>query len=173
MTPPHTLLGEQIDDSSAQHNHLGCAKPSVHQSHWHHLFHRIQRLPSLQRNIQDGEGEKDGGAKASFISLVFFQCQEWQCLRVPPADTEVCCLLQSGRTNGGLTASIPFQAKATCFTFTAVPNAASQGNDPLCTRFKNPNTRRLHWIDDRNLHRRWGQGTVAKYNGGRLISGWS
>lgn len=77
MTPPHTLLGEQIDDSSTQHNHLGCAKHSLHQSRWHDLFplHSEAASPSIQR--PRWKGERRWSSQGLFRQAFFFsQCQE-------------------------------------------------------------------------------------------------
>lgn len=70
---PHTLLGDQIDDSSSQHNHLGCAKPNLDPSHWRDLFHLIHTLPPLQSNVQDGEGPY-AWVLLTWLWLVYCDC---------------------------------------------------------------------------------------------------
>lgn len=138
MTPPHTLLGEQIDDSCTQHNHLGCARHSLYQSHWHDLFLLIQRLPSLQSNVQDGEGEKDGIAKASLVSF-FLNAKSYSVWGY-------CCWTQNCSVSFKLAKQMgdcvnPILVECHVFhIYGYVHNAVSQGNVPFRIRLKNQNT---------------------------------
>ena len=135
---PHTLFGEQIDDSSSQHNHLGCAKPNLDLSRWRDLFHLIHTLPPLQSNVQDGEGEQDGVAKAFLIRFFFFffNARVWG----------YCCWIQTYLISFQLAKQMrgyinPISAKGHLLhTYNSGHNAVSQSNVPLCIRFKNQNT---------------------------------
>lgn len=138
MTPPHTLLGEQIDDSSTQHNHLGCASHSLNQSCWRDLFHLIQRLLPPQSKGQDGEGEKDGVAKASLVSF-FFNAKSYSvwgyCHWIRKCFVSFKLAKQMGDCVN------PISVKCHLFhIYNYMHNTVSQGNVPFCIRFNSQNT---------------------------------